>query len=115
MVCDKGLGYRATGDRLHHRRFDFDKSPIGEKLPHGLHQLRALQEDVADFGIHEQIHVALPVAQLDVGQAMPFFGKGQQVLGEKRNLLDMDGELSRPGAEQVTAHADVVAKIKQLV
>src|SRR5205823_12440897 len=101
VMRDEWLGNGAAGDRLHHRGFDFHKPVLTEELPHGLHQLRALQEDFPDLGIHEQVHVALPVAQLDVGQAMPFLGKREKVLREKRSLLHMDCEFSGSGPEQI--------------
>ena len=70
----KWAGDGAAGDGLHHRGLDFDEAVRVESAAHRLHQLRALQKNFADFRIHDQIDVALAVAQFDVGEAVPFFG-----------------------------------------
>ena len=44
-----------------------------------------------------------------------FSGKRQQILGEERQFLNVDAELAGAGAEQIAAHADVVADVEQLV
>ncbi len=80
-----------------------------------LHQLAALEEYFADFGIHHEIDITLAVAQLDVGQAMPFFGEGKQVLRQERDFFDVHGEFAGAGAEEISADADVVAEVEQLV
>ena len=83
--------------------------------PHRLHQLAALQKNFAHLGIHHQIDVALPVAQFDVGEAVPLLGQRQQVFAEERDLLYVDGEFAGAGAKQISADADVVAEVEQLV
>ena len=45
---------------------------------------RARLEDPPRLGIDDQIEVALPVARLDVGQAVPLLRQRQQALGEER-------------------------------
>ena len=44
-------------------------------------QVRAADENGERFGIAEEVDVALAIALLDVGQPVPFFGRGQQALG----------------------------------
>ncbi len=77
------------------------------------HQLAALQEDLADFGIHHQVDVALAVAQFDVGQAVPLFRQRQQVFRQEREFFGVHAEFAGAGAEKISADADVVAQVEQ--
>ena len=56
---------------------------MSKKLAHGAEDLGALDEDVADFEVGEEVDVALAVAQFDVGQAVEFLGQGEHGLGEE--------------------------------
>ena len=96
-----GRAVRSAGDRLHHRRFDFDIAALIEESPQSPQHLGALYEDFARVEVREQIHIALPVAQLHVGQAVILLRQRQHGLGEKRQLLDVDGQLAGLGAEEV--------------
>jgi hypothetical protein len=44
--------------------------------PQGLHQLAALQEHFSHFRIHYQIDIALPIAQLNIGEAVKLLRQG---------------------------------------
>ena len=46
---------------------------------------------------------------------MPLLGQGKQVFGKKGNFFNVNGKLAGPRAEQIPAHANVVAQIEQLV
>ncbi len=136
----EGTSHGATGDGLHHGGLDFDVAARVEEFADGAQHLSALDEDVADvnllgflrlgcaFGgssacgrsfveqrVHEEVDVAPAVAQLDVGETVVFLGQGEQGLGEKRDGLDVDGELVGAGAEEVAGDADVVAEVEKLV
>ncbi len=61
-------GCGAAVQRLQHRRFYF-QIPLGiQESPNSLHDPRAQPEHVAHFGMHREIGVALPVAQLWIRQ-----------------------------------------------
>ena len=51
-------------------------------------------------GIDDQVEVALPVADFDVREAVPFFREGMERLGEQAEavLLHVDGQFSRFGS-----------------
>ncbi len=66
-------------------------------------------------GVHEEVDVALAVAELGVGEAVVLVGQGEQGLGEEGELADVDGELAGAGAEEVADDADVVAEVEELV
>src|SRR5258708_35189969 len=46
---------------------------------------------------------------------MPLLRKRQKILGEKSNLFDVYGQLTSPGAEEITAGANVIAEVEELV
>ena len=52
-------------------------------------------------GLTNEVDVALAVAQFDVGEAVPFFGQRQKVLGEEGELFDVDAELAGACAEEI--------------
>ncbi len=72
-------------------------------------------------GVHEEVDVALAVAELGVFEAVVLVGQGEHGLGEEGDagLLgrggDVDGELAGAGAHEVAADADVVAEVEELV
>ena len=67
-----------------------------------------------DFGIRDQIEIALAVAGLHIFQAVPLFRHGEQRLREELELLDMHAQLAGARAEQIAFDADDVADIEQL-
>ena len=79
-----------------------------------LHNLRALHENIAHLGIHEQIDITLAISKFDVLQAMPLFGQGKQVLGEERNLFARARSVRWCECGKVALRADVIADIEQL-
>ena len=101
--------------RLEHRRFHFDEATRIEKTPQRLHHAAALHKYFAHLRVHEHVRVALAIAQLDVGQAMPLLGQRQQRLCEEGQLVNVDGEFASLGAKQVSARANVITDIEQLV
>ncbi len=103
---------RAAGDRLHHRGLDLEEAAGAKELARGVEDLGAGAEDLAHVGVHEQIEIALAVAHLDVGQAVPLLGQRTQRLGE---VVDRRGEqrrLAGPGTEQPPLEARDVAEIE---
>ena len=76
--------------------------------------LARVTKTLRDFRIRDQIQIALPVAGLDVLQAVPLLGHGEQSLGEELELLGVDAELAGARAEQIAFHADDVAEVDQL-
>src|SRR5262249_15330331 len=105
----------SAGDRLHHRRLDFNESVQVEGPPERLDHLRALQKDLAHVGVHEEVDVALTVAQFDVGKPVPFLRQRQKVLAQEVDLLDVNAELPGARAKEISSDADVVAEVEQLV
>src|SRR5260370_3312288 len=60
------------------------------------------------------MEISLPVAKLNIHQAVPFFRQRQQRFRKEENLLDPNGQLIGLGSKQVPAHANRVAQIQQV-
>ena len=86
-----------------------------KELPQSPQHRRPLHKDLANIGVHEQVDIPLPVAQLSVGEAVILLRQRQHRLGEKRDRLDMNAQLAGPRAKEISGHANVVAQIEQLV
>ena len=65
---------------MHHRRFHFDIAARVEKLPDFADEQGALQKNFARLSVCDQIHVALAVAQLDIGKAVPLFREAAEAI-----------------------------------
>ena len=110
----KGRAAAPPANGLHHRRFDFDVAARIEKAPQLADNLRAPQENFSRAVIGDQVQIALPVADLHVGQAVPFFRQRQQRLAQQGQFRDPHGEFAGPGSKQVPGNADEIAQIEQL-
>ena len=104
----------AAGEVVHHRGLDLEEAARVEPAPDRGDDARALDEDLARFGRHHQVDVALAVALLHVGQAMPLVGQRAQRLGQQAQALDLDRQLAGAGAHQGALGADDVAHVPAL-
>ena len=114
MVGDERPRRGSPGDGLHHGSFHFHVAALVQESAQRLDQPAALDEDLAHFGIDDQVDIALAIAEFHVGQAVPLLRQRQQILGEQGQFIDVHGQLARAGAEQIAAGADVIADIEQL-
>ena len=110
----KGRAAAPAGDGMHHGRFHFDVAARVEEAPQLPQDFRPPRENFPRARIHDQIEIALAIAHLDVGQAVPFFRQRQQRLGQQREFLHPDRQFVGLGAKQIAAHADQVAHVQQL-
>src|SRR5262249_41636943 len=101
-----------ASDRLHHRRLDLEEPAGGEEGAETLEQSRALSKHLARLGIGDEVEIALPVAALDVLEAVPFLGRRLQRLGEIPHARRGDRELVGLGAEEASLDADDVAEVE---
>ena len=65
-----------------------------------------------DSLVHEQVDVAAPVPELDVGEAVPLLRERAQALGEHVPLGDAQAELAAAAHEDVALGGDDVAQIR---
>src|SRR5256886_16970129 len=54
----------------------------------------------------------LPVARLDVAEAVPLLGQRPERLGEKRERLDGDRQLAGPGPKHLAGDADEITAVE---
>ena len=114
MVRREGTGSRPTGDGVHHRRFDFKKSAVGQiRAKAGDHPAARLK-DAVDAGGGHQVNVALPITDFDVRQPVPFFRKRSEPFRQKRQRLHLHGEFIGLRAEHGPVNADPIAEIQDL-
>ncbi len=111
----KGRAAAPPAIGLHHRGFDFEIAAVVEEVAHGAEHLGALDEDVAAVEVHEEVDIALAVAELDVGQAVVLLRQGKHGLGEEGDAFRRGRLARRAGAEEIAGDADVVAEVEQLV
>src|SRR5687768_8194554 len=115
VMGHEGPRQRAAGDRLHHRRLDFQVTAGVEPGAHRRQRPAAYLEHATRIWIDDQIQVTLPVADLDVRQAVPLLRQRLEALGKKFELRGMDRQLVGAGAEQPSLDADEVTEVEQLV
>ena len=97
VVGDEGPGRGAAGDGVQHGGLHLHIAPAVQDSP------RTMLDELASgcsklrlhLRVHDQVHIALAVAQLGVGQAVELLRQGQQGLGQQGDRLGPDAT-SRP-------------------
>jgi hypothetical protein len=113
VVRLEGLRRCAAIDGMQHRRLDLHEALVLHEAADTRDDLRALLETQLRILVGQDIKMALAVAQLDVGETVPFFGHRQQRLGQHGDLVGVDREFAALGAPDLTGHADDVTEIDQ--
>ena len=111
VVRDERARRRAAGDGAEHGGLDLHEAQTVQIAAQVGHELAADLEIALALGVHDEIHVALAVAQLRVRHAVELLRQRAQGLAEQRDLLHVDGDLPGLGLEGVTAHADDIADV----
>src|SRR5258705_508880 len=104
----------AARNGLHHRRLDFDVAALIEKIANLAKDTTAQEKDVLDLIIRYEVEVALAIANLRVGEAMPFFGGWAQGLGENDEALEFNADLAGFGGKHRAADTDEIAEVEVL-
>src|SRR6266498_94067 len=112
MLGDERLGGRAAGNGLHHRRLHFHKATRVEEIANLADDGAALEEDLLDRVVGEQIQVTLAIANFSVFQAVPLGGRRTQRLGQDDEAVEFDGNLAGLGGEHRAGHADEIAQVQ---
>ncbi len=113
VVGDERTRHGAAGNHLHHRRLDLEEAATVEEGAHAAHDACPDLEHPPRLGIRHQIEIALAVAALGIGEAVPLFGQRPQGLGEQRQALRRDRELADAGAQELALGEQVVAEIER--
>src|SRR5439155_5337404 len=112
----------AAVEGLQHRRLYFQIPLAIEEGADALYDPGAQPEHLAHVGMHGEIGIALPVAQLGIRQltglnaARVFLAKRQRAerLGEQRELGHAHGDLPRASLHETSLDAQMVTQIEQL-
>ena len=111
VVRDERARRRTAGDGAEHGGLDLHEAQAVQIAAQVGHELAADLEIALALRIHDEIHVALAVAQLCIRHAVELLRQRAQRFTEQRDLLHMDGDLPRLGLERIAAHADNVADV----
>ncbi len=97
--------------RLQHGRLDLDEPPLVEDSPDRRDRPRPDQGVAARLLVHQQVEVALPVAELDVGQ--PVEGVGQRRVASREDLerVDLERRLAAARLRRRARDADDVTQV----
>ena len=72
VVRNKGLGRRAAGNHMQHRRFDFHEIMAIHKTPDRRHRISTRLKGTACLLVHDQIDIALPIFGFLIGESVKF-------------------------------------------
>lgn len=112
VVGHEGTCRGAAGDRLHHGRFHLEEILAHHEFADEIDDAGPLDEHLAHFGVHDEVHVALAIARLHVREAVELLGKRLERLGQEPDECGVEGELAGLGPERGAADADDVADIE---
>ena len=102
----------AAGDVQQRRRFDFVKTLRVDEAPHLGQNAAARHEDFAHAGVHDEIHVALAVPFLNVGEAVPLVRQRIHRFGKHFKRKHVQRQLALLRSEHVAVHAHDVADVE---
>ena len=105
------LCVRAARDRLHHRRLDLEETLARHEFPDHLHDAAARLEHAARLLAHDEVHVALAVLLLLVGEPVEFLRQRPQRLHEQAQVRHFHRKLAGLGLEQASLGAEDVAEV----
>ena len=104
--------HRPARERLHHRRLDLEKPPLGEESAHEVHHPGAGAEGLARLFVHDEIEVAPAVTRLPVGESVELLGQRAERLREQPEAIHPEGELSGAGPERNPFRPDDVTDVE---
>ena len=108
----EGAGGRSAVERLQHRRLDLEELARVEERAQRADDRRPLPEHEAHLVVHDQVGVALPVADLHVRQAVPFLGERPERFRQELDALGADRDLPRLRHEHGSLHADPIPQVQ---
>lgn len=120
VVSKEGAGGGATGFELEERGFDFEVTAGIKESADFADDSGSVEELLAGFSVCDEVEVAVAIALIDIGEAVPllaifFFAEREGVEGfaEGGEGLDVNGFLAGLSGEEVSGDAEVVADIEE--
>ena len=114
VVGHEGPGRGSPRDGLHHRGLDLDVAARIEEPSDLSDHAAPGQEGATNLRVGHEVHVALPIADLDVGEPVPLLGRRQQGLAEEGQLAGFDRELALAGAHHAARDPQEVAEVDEI-
>ena len=111
VVGDEGPGVGAAGDGAEHGGLHLHKAQVVQITAQEGHKLAADLKIPLGFGVHNEVHIPLAIAQLLVGEAVELLGQGLEGLAEQGDLVGADAHLALLGAEHLTLDPHNVADV----
>ena len=110
VVGDEGLGQGPAGDGVEDRRLHLHEAPVLQPAAEQADHPAAEEERVAGLGRGEQVDVALAVAGVGVGEAVPLVGERAAGRGQQRPVVDLHRQLAPAGGHDLAGDPDPVAQ-----
>jgi hypothetical protein len=99
-------------DHLHHRRLDLEEAAGVQELADPPDDRRPRLEDLPRLLAGGEVEVALAVAGLDVGQAVPLLRHRPHRLGEHLQVVHLERQLPRARPDQRPGGPDDIPQIE---
>ena len=110
----KGLALAPPGNRVQHRRLDFQKVVRHHELADAADRLAARHKALAGGLVGHQVDIALAVFLFLVGHAVELVGHRAQALGQQAHAGGVDRELAGFGLEDLAFGGHDVAQVPVL-
>ena len=110
VVGGERPGQRPTGDGVEHRRLDLDEATVLEEAAGQRHDAAAGLEDPHAGLVGPQVGVALAVAHVGVGDAVPLVAEAPAGLGQQVPRRDPHRQLALVRADDLAGGDDPVAR-----
>ncbi len=102
----------AARNLLEDRTLHVDETPLVEQAADRGDDPGSRPKDVPYLRVGDEVHVSLPVADLDVLQAVPLLRHRPERLGQQLERLNLDRDLSSLGPKNGPDHPDDVADVE---
>src|SRR5258707_15526062 len=99
---------------MERRRLDLEVAFALEVAPDDGEDLRALDEDLQDAVARPEVHIAAPVTQLLVDEAVPLLRRRRDGLREELDLGRPDGGLALLRVPELARDAEEIARVEHL-
>src|SRR5438093_10672894 len=111
-MCLKRTRVAAARYLLEDRTLHVDETPLVQQAADRGDDPGPRPKDVAHLRVRDQVHVSLPVADLDVLQAVPLLRHRPQRLGQQLEGMNLDGDLASLRPKNRSRHPADVAEVE---
>jgi hypothetical protein len=102
----------SSGNGMQRRSLDFNVTSRIKEFPHCLEHSCALQKHPAHVRINYKVEIAVPIAKVNINQAMPLLRQGTKGFAKKSEFVYLNAYFSSSGAEHLTYYTYDVPDIQ---